>query len=172
MHLDFTNSSFCFQVLSLATKASGVKRKAAAAISATTTEQQPTGLQDPSSGEWSCAICQVSATSEANLNQHLEGKKHRAKLARCGATKVTTDPPPNRSSDGAVAAGPSDAPKRIQILVDGETHQVVQRSSCVWCERCRVGCTNAAAMADHLRGKMHSLSNKVWTVIKAVRRSS
>ncbi|PWZ18197.1 hypothetical protein Zm00014a_029123 [Zea mays] len=163
------------EVLSSATKASGVKRKAAAAISATTTEQQPTGVQDPSSGQWSCAICQVSATSEANLNEHLQGKKHRAKLARCGATtKATTDPPPNRSGDGAVAlaAGTSDAPKRIQILVDGEAHQVVQRSSCVWCERCRVGCTNAAAMADHLRGKRHSLSNKVWTAIKAVRRSS
>lgn len=58
---------------------------------------------------------------------------------------------------------------RIQILVDGETHQVVQRSSCVRCERCRVGCTKAAAMTDHLRGKRHSLSNKVWTAIKAVR---
>lgn len=60
-------------------------------------------------------------------------------------------------------------PKKIHILIDGEIHQVVQKSNYVWCARCRVSCTNNAAMADHLRGKKHSLLNKFWKSIKAVR---
>lgn len=31
--------------------------------------------------EWSCAICQVTATSERGLNEHLQGKKHQLKEA-------------------------------------------------------------------------------------------
>ncbi|KAH9806343.1 c2h2-type domain-containing protein [Citrus sinensis] len=31
--------------------------------------------------EWSCALCQVSATSERGLDEHLQGKKHKAKEA-------------------------------------------------------------------------------------------
>ncbi|KAM7264198.1 hypothetical protein ACFE04_001881 [Oxalis oulophora] len=31
--------------------------------------------------EWSCAICQVSATSESTFNEHLLGKKHKSKQA-------------------------------------------------------------------------------------------
>ena len=51
-----------------------MKRKADAS-SATT---KPIKLQI-AARDWSCALCQVSATSEAGLNQHLEGKKHKAK---------------------------------------------------------------------------------------------
>lgn len=144
--------------------------KLRSASSATT---EPTKLQTVAR-DWSCALCQVSATSEAGLNQHLEGKKHKAKLLQCGAIKVNDT---NKSGlqvttgNNNNVAGPSDGPKKIHILVDGEIHQVVQKSNCVWCERCRVSCTNAAAMADHLRGKKHSLLNKVWMSIKAVRRN-
>ncbi|CAD6210956.1 unnamed protein product [Miscanthus lutarioriparius] len=66
------------EVLSSEMKVSGVKRKADAS-SATT---KPTKLQT-AARDWSCALCQVSATSEAGLNQHLEGKKHKAKLVQC-----------------------------------------------------------------------------------------
>ncbi|GAA0153817.1 hypothetical protein LIER_11969 [Lithospermum erythrorhizon] len=31
--------------------------------------------------EWSCALCQVSSTSERALNEHLQGKRHKAKEA-------------------------------------------------------------------------------------------
>ncbi|KAK8455678.1 hypothetical protein SEVIR_4G204801v4 [Setaria viridis] len=48
-------------------------------------------------------------------------------------------------------------------------HEVVQQGNYVWCERCSVRCINAATMADHLRGKKHSLLNRVWRSIKAVR---
>ncbi|XVE53636.1 hypothetical protein DITRI_Ditri03aG0018900 [Diplodiscus trichospermus] len=35
--------------------------------------------------EWSCAICQVSTTSEKGLTEHIQGKKHKAKEARLKA---------------------------------------------------------------------------------------
>ncbi|CAH1432718.1 unnamed protein product [Lactuca virosa] len=38
--------------------------------------------------EWNCAICQVTATSERGLNEHLKGKKHQMKEASLIAQKT------------------------------------------------------------------------------------
>ncbi|XP_017983231.1 PREDICTED: uncharacterized protein LOC18587823 [Theobroma cacao] len=38
--------------------------------------------------EWSCAVCQVSATSEKGLTEHLQGRKHKAKEARLRAERM------------------------------------------------------------------------------------
>ncbi|PHT75319.1 hypothetical protein T459_18841 [Capsicum annuum] len=37
--------------------------------------------------DWSCALCQVSATSERGLNDHLQGKKHKSKEAALRASR-------------------------------------------------------------------------------------
>ncbi|XP_062019821.1 uncharacterized protein LOC133736378 isoform X3 [Rosa rugosa] len=42
-----------------------------------------TGIEDPESPkevqkEWTCALCQVTTSSESNLNSHLQGRKHKA----------------------------------------------------------------------------------------------
>ncbi|KAB1211963.1 hypothetical protein CJ030_MR5G023729 [Morella rubra] len=37
--------------------------------------------------EWSCALCQVSATNERGLNEHLQGKMHEAKEAELRSKK-------------------------------------------------------------------------------------
>lgn len=39
------------------------------------------GLKKKSKEEWSCALCEIKATSESGLNAHLNGKKHKAKEA-------------------------------------------------------------------------------------------
>ena len=31
--------------------------------------------------QWSCALCQVSATTQRGLDEHLQGRKHKAKVA-------------------------------------------------------------------------------------------
>ena len=51
-----------------------MKRKADASSATTKPTKLQTAVRD-----WSCALCQVSTTSEAGLNQHLKGKKHKAK---------------------------------------------------------------------------------------------
>ncbi|XP_047948658.1 uncharacterized protein LOC125194466 isoform X2 [Salvia hispanica] len=38
--------------------------------------------------EWSCTLCQVTATSEHTLNEHLKGKKHKTKEAALKAKKT------------------------------------------------------------------------------------
>lgn len=40
--------------------------------------------------EWTCAMCQVTTTSEALLNSHLEGKKHKSELEKLKACTQTT----------------------------------------------------------------------------------
>ncbi|RVW60200.1 hypothetical protein CK203_088202 [Vitis vinifera] len=37
--------------------------------------------------EWSCALCQVSTTSEQSLNDHLQVKKHKSKASKLKAKK-------------------------------------------------------------------------------------
>jgi hypothetical protein len=145
---------------------SSAKRKANVIVATS----QPTKLQK-AAHDWGCALCQVRATSEASLNTHLEGEKHKAKLAQCGAIRVI-----GGEESGFQAAtmnqddaGPSHTSRKICILVDGAVHEVVQKSNYLWCERCRVRCENNVTMADHLRGKKHSELNKVWKSINAVR---
>lgn len=55
------------------------KRKAVAPPDVDGSEHFAFGLKKKPKEEWSCALCQVSATSERGLTEHLQGKKHRAK---------------------------------------------------------------------------------------------
>ncbi|KAJ9705606.1 hypothetical protein PVL29_003596 [Vitis rotundifolia] len=47
--------------------------------------------------EWACAVCQVTTQSEATLNSHLQGKRHKATSkqlkAKKQATKISGSPP-------------------------------------------------------------------------------
>ncbi|XP_040250952.1 uncharacterized protein [Aegilops tauschii subsp. strangulata] len=121
--------------------------------------------------DWSCALCQVSATCEAGLNEHLGGRKHKAKLALCGASKAIKDDKncSQTTTGNKNSTDPCDAHKKVHMLVDGEMHEVVQKNNYLWCDRCRVRCDSNVIMAGHLRSKKHSKLNKVWTSIKAVR---
>ncbi|KAG5559564.1 hypothetical protein RHGRI_009187 [Rhododendron griersonianum] len=68
---------------------SGVKRKAGTLLEAGASELHSVDLKKKPKEEWSCSICQVSASSEFSLNQHFQGKKHKAKEAmgqRAGGT--------------------------------------------------------------------------------------
>ncbi|KAE9602360.1 putative transcription factor C2H2 family [Lupinus albus] len=42
-------------------------------------DQFPSSLKKKPKEDWSCAVCQVSATSEKGLKDHLQGRKHKAK---------------------------------------------------------------------------------------------
>ncbi|KAF7104427.1 hypothetical protein CFC21_105324 [Triticum aestivum] len=143
-----------------------MKRKAAANAAATVPKKVQKLAKD-----WSCALCQVSATCEAGLNEHLGGRKHKAKLAQCGASKAIKDDKNclQATTGNKNSTDPCDAPKKVHMLVDGEMHEVVQKNNYLWCDRCRVRCDSNVIMAGHLRSKKHSKLNKVWTSIKAVR---
>lgn len=63
---------------------SGAKRKAVTPPVA----PPSVGSKKKRKEEWSCALCQVTATSEQGLNEHLRGKKHKSKEAGLGAQKA------------------------------------------------------------------------------------
>uniref|UniRef100_A0A453T4L3 U1-type domain-containing protein n=1 Tax=Aegilops tauschii subsp. strangulata TaxID=200361 RepID=A0A453T4L3_AEGTS len=101
--------------------------------------------------DWSCALCQVSAPCEAALNEHLGGRKHKAKLAQCGVSKAIKDdknclqtPTGNENS-----TDPCDAPRKICMLVDGAT-----------CE---------AGLNEHLGGSKHKAKLAQCGVSKAIK---
>jgi hypothetical protein len=164
--INYTALKCLFQAPSSKTKVPRMKRKADTIVEPTAPKKVQKLTKD-----WSCALCQVSTTCEAGLNEHLEGKKHKAKLAQCGASKVISDDKDNSRKISGSKSGidPCDAPKKICILVDGVIHEVLQKNNYLWCDRCKVRCDSNVTMAGHLRSKKHSKLNKVWSSIEAVR---
>lgn len=63
----------------------GGKRKAGGTVSAS---GGVSSLKKKPKEEWSCALCQVTVTNERCLNEHLEGRKHKAKEAGLRAQKT------------------------------------------------------------------------------------
>ncbi|KAK4337688.1 hypothetical protein RND71_042175 [Anisodus tanguticus] len=68
------------------TSLSGAKRKAITPP-VEVTSNPPSASKKNSKEDWSCALCQVSATSERGLNDHLQGKKHKSKEAALRAQR-------------------------------------------------------------------------------------
>ena len=50
--------------------------------------------------EWSCALCQVSTTSEQSLNDHPQGKKHKSKASKLKAKKTSIGSSVSKSGTG------------------------------------------------------------------------
>ncbi|KAJ7979595.1 Zinc finger protein like [Quillaja saponaria] len=67
---------------------SGAKRKTVTPPAAGGNEVAPFGLKKKPKEEWSCAMCQVSASNERGLNEHLHGRKHKSKEAALTAAKM------------------------------------------------------------------------------------
>ncbi|KAF9680643.1 hypothetical protein SADUNF_Sadunf06G0142900 [Salix dunnii] len=69
----------------------GVKRKAV--TPSTGVGELPfAGIKKKPKEEWSCALCQVCATSERGLSEHLQGRRHKAKEAELRAQKMAKNP--------------------------------------------------------------------------------
>lgn len=104
--------------------------------------------------EWSCALCQITATSEKGLNAHLDGKKHKSKLAVLGDTEKEI-----KSNSESIflnqTRGVKEEHKTLMIQVDGNMHNVVTKGIHLWCELCKIKCNTSNLMMTHLRGKKH-----------------
>ncbi|CAO2812529.1 unnamed protein product [Amaranthus hypochondriacus] len=73
-----------------------------------------------------CSLCRISATSETLLRSHLEGKKHKAKVAKIGVSQITSDTKEDRED--------------------------VKKWSC---SLCQVSALSEKNMNFHLQGKKH-----------------
>ncbi|XAR51140.1 hypothetical protein NMG60_11005687 [Bertholletia excelsa] len=67
---------------------SGTKRKAVTPPAVGSSSLPSVGVNKKAKEEWSCALCQVSATSERGLNEHLQGRKHKAREAGLRARRT------------------------------------------------------------------------------------
>eukprot|EP00262_Sarcandra_glabra_P013398 TRINITY_DN370_c0_g2_i1.p1 TRINITY_DN370_c0_g2~~TRINITY_DN370_c0_g2_i1.p1 ORF type:complete len:349 (+),score=52.38 TRINITY_DN370_c0_g2_i1:195-1241(+) len=120
----------------------GLKRKASDA--ATSVNDKPKKVVK----ELGCALCQVSATSEQALNDHMQGKKHKAKEEQLRANKpVTAKTKANQAK--------KQEEKKEKVVVKIKTEVVKKRKFAFWCVTCKVGCHSAVVMAAHCKGKKH-----------------
>lgn len=108
---------------------SGTKRKAVTPPAGSTSELPPFVLKKRPKEEWSCALCQVSATSERGFNEHLQGKKHKAKEARLRAQTMgkiaSSTPLPKETTKPSTLTDTTDiGSSGLQARVEGESlHQ-------------------------------------------------
>ncbi|XP_074296399.1 uncharacterized protein LOC141626559 isoform X2 [Silene latifolia] len=108
----------------------GMKRKAEMPCDEDTT---PTMSRD--SEKLFCSLCGVSTTSELTMNSHLQGRKHKAKVARFKASDTT----------------PS-----LQHVSTLSSEQENSSDTKEWdCSLCQVSVTSEALLASHLQGKKH-----------------
>ncbi|PIN08230.1 Deoxyribodipyrimidine photo-lyase [Handroanthus impetiginosus] len=160
---------------------SGSKRKAVTPLGVDASELPSNDIsRKKAKEEWSCAICQVSATSERGLNEHLHGKKHKSKEAALRARKAgknysiglfpkkatkptqateTVDPEPGQvvkftaESWAPMQENPKAEPESVQQAhKNGDLKDKHYR---FWCQMCKVGTYSKKVMNAHQRGKKH-----------------
>ncbi|KAM7251818.1 hypothetical protein ACFE04_023701 [Oxalis oulophora] len=106
----------------------------------------PTAFKDVQR-EWTCAICQVSTTSETTLNLHLKGKRHKA---ACEKLKTTS----HASKDKVLCSSVSKEEPKPKIVTSMNNQSLVEEHK--WsCAICNVNCTGEYDLYCHLLGKKH-----------------
>uniref|UniRef100_A0A5B7APL4 C2H2-type domain-containing protein n=1 Tax=Davidia involucrata TaxID=16924 RepID=A0A5B7APL4_DAVIN len=135
--------------------------------------------------EWTCALCQMMMPSEASLNYHLQGMKHRAKCEELKAGEQTdenkscfssTTNKSNQTNREPKKHLPGNGPNKNgtkkqedKVQVKGTSDQCKQKNvkntnavagmwnSTLWCSICNIRCTRQLDMASHLSGRKHQL---------------
>ncbi|KAI3771886.1 hypothetical protein L6452_03057 [Arctium lappa] len=155
---------------------SGTKRKPAPEVAGDLSKPHSDGSKKKLKEEWSCAVCQVSVTSERGLTEHLQGKKHQSKEAaliaqKSGAnfglgvapkkpivkpaklslTTVTT------SSSEKKSKSRKESRKETSTSLEAKKEDGKKKSEKYkfWCEMCEVGAFSEKVMNHHKEGKKH-----------------
>ncbi|KAF6149144.1 hypothetical protein GIB67_026000 [Kingdonia uniflora] len=95
--------------------------------------------------EWTCALCQVSTSSEVSLKGHLRGKKHLEKEAEIKANTMAAKRKGGHVSKSKQTDQPIGASKNVGS----------KKQASLWCHNCNVSCSGPDAMINHLSGKKH-----------------
>ncbi|RDX95451.1 Zinc finger protein, partial [Mucuna pruriens] len=144
-------------------------------------------LQKKLKQDWSCALCQVSATSENGLNDHLRGKKHKAKEIALRSKRIgldarldsqTTQPcitaantsivePRKEDHAGKKNQGLDGVENENEITTEKETGETnaltTKKKFKFWCAICEVGTYSEIVMQDHKIGKKHLAKMKKFS---------
>ncbi|KAG4378621.1 hypothetical protein GLYMA_17G073000v4 [Glycine max] len=158
---------------------SGEKRKAV-----TLAIDDNESVQKKAKKAWNCELCQISATSEKALNDHIQGKKHKANKESTITQKIGLDSRPQGQT-----LHPCLTPMDTCKLESKEKGQAVQKSKGLggldnhnettiskqapetsaplkgkkfkfWCEFCQVQTQSEIVMQSHKNGKKHLANMK------------
>ncbi|CAL5074272.1 unnamed protein product [Urochloa decumbens] len=127
--------------------------------------------QPKASERWSCAVCQVEATSEHNLQEHFAGQKHQANVTNLGsrnnggrqqAVVRALQQEENKSTDmNPVSLRPPSAWGKLPLVHGSNSSEMARHMmSLYFCKVCNVQCSSEVMFEDHRRGKKHG--EKVW----------
>lgn len=132
--------------------------------------------------EWTCAVCQVTTTSDHDLKCHLLGRRHKERceeLKTCKKTAKTERNPPFASKmpdklkqeqvkhalEAQKKNNTNEKPKEKVLLgattgqhqrqMQGKNAGGASHNSKLWCSFCDVWCPDEIAMAAHLNGRKH-----------------
>ncbi|XP_057466821.1 uncharacterized protein LOC130756339 [Actinidia eriantha] len=127
---------------------SGMKRKFEAPTTENGNGTSSVNLNKKSLGEWSCALCQVTATCEQGLKDHLKGKKHMAKEKAMLISTKTVNLNANNYEASVEETNDLEA-------VDHETQQkwsekqTEMELNSFWCATCKIGAMGEKQMRAH-----------------------
>ncbi|XP_049342924.1 uncharacterized protein LOC125807252 [Solanum verrucosum] len=145
--------------------------------------------------EWNCELCQVCTTSQDGLNDHLQGKKHKRKVAalrehkddkNCSIGLLPKKPklmqPMECPCDDLIsgkkleeessATNDNDPPS---LLTDDSANDLGKnaadekqdnREFTFWCDICQIGTFSEIVMESHKIGKKHKRKTKTATLDK------
>lgn len=129
--------------------------------------------------EWTCAVCQVTTTSEHDLKCHLLGRRHREKCEELNTCKrkAKTERNPPFTSDmpelkqeqvkhvlAAQNKNSTNEKPKVQLGATTGKHQRhtqmknaggATHNSKLWCSFCGIRCPDEIALAAHLNGRKH-----------------
>ncbi|GMH23290.1 hypothetical protein Nepgr_025133 [Nepenthes gracilis] len=99
------------------TSLSGLKRKAPTPPTSIDVELPSTVIKKKPKEEWSCTLCHVTAICERSLNEHLQGKRHKAKAAGLVAqtTSHSTSPSLKKSAPSSAASPIEASPSTVSM---------------------------------------------------------
>ncbi|XP_043814366.1 uncharacterized protein LOC110619219 isoform X5 [Manihot esculenta] len=96
--------------------------------------------------EWTCAVCQVTTTSEADLISHLHGRRHESACEKLKAYNQTSK---RKVSSASAMENANAAESRGNSPDTKQTHKP-------WtCATCHVTTTNKADLVSHFQGLRH-----------------
>ncbi|KAF5445681.1 hypothetical protein F2P56_034717 [Juglans regia] len=132
---------------------SRAKEKAVKPSAGSPSEPPTIGLKKMPMEEWSCALCQVSAANERGLNEHLRGKKHKAKETglrqRMGKIASSTSLPKECTKPSQLTEITDTGSSGLQTKTEGESlqHNKVGGCSC-----------NKVQVTENLKNKVEQVS--------------
>ncbi|KAI4335537.1 hypothetical protein L6164_014175 [Bauhinia variegata] len=152
------------------------KRKTIESPAVDDSERSPFGLKKKPKGKWSCALCQVSASSEKVINEHLQGRKHKAKESGLRNDKIGLE----AKADGQLLQSEvvlKDTTKNVDdkdlVEIKNEEQPLLEKQDSegpgvkrpdelerkkkfkFWCEICQVGTHCQIVMESHRKGRKH-----------------